>query len=350
LTTSGFRGGLGHDGAVLLGDVVCCDGFRKDVPVRVQTHVHHDHLADFSRSKGIQDIVLTPESYQLLIAMFNADLPYRENMNIFPLPFNTGFSRKGHVIDLAPTGHMLGCAQVRVTMPDGYRISYSSDFSWPTPQPVLECDELVVDSTYGDPAAVRNYTREEVKDRLLSLVERKVAEGPVLFFGHRGRIQYAMEFLGNSLRDIPVVASPAHLPFAQVYEQFGHSLRTPISCESAEAIYLRVRRKPSLFFYAWNEFEYAEPREGTYSVTLSAYAVPREDPILEYNEDSCRVALTDHADYNGTLDFVRASKAKRVLTDSSRGGNAEALAKAITSVLGVDSQPLYRSTSREWGK
>jgi putative mRNA 3-end processing factor len=345
----GFRGRLGHDGAVLLGDVVCCDGFHKNFPVRVQTHVHHDHLADFARSKGIQDIVLSTESYQLLIAMYNADLPYRENVNMFPTLFNCRVTRRGHIIELSPTGHMLGCAQARVTMPDGYRISYSSDFSWPTPQPVLECDELVVDSTYGDPSAVRDYTREEVKDRLLSLVERKVADGPVLFFGHRGRIQYAMEFLGNSLRDVPVVASPAQLPFAQVYERAGHSLKVPISCESPEAIDLRVRRKPGLFFYALNELELAEPREGTYSVTLSAYAVPRENPVLEYNDNSCRVALTDHADYNGTIEFVRATGARRVLTDSSRGGNAEALAKALSSVLGIDSKPLYRATSREWG-
>ncbi|MDG6909764.1 MAG: hypothetical protein JRN08_05295 [Nitrososphaerota archaeon] len=341
---------MGHDGAILLGDMVSVDGFHVDTPLRIQTHVHHDHLVDFARSKQFQDIALTPASFELLIALLDADLPYRRNTNILPIDFNQPFRRDSHVIEFSPTGHMLGCAQVRVTLPDGYRMSYSSDFSWPVPQKVLQCDELVIDATYGDPSAVRNYTRNDVQERLLELVSRKVMDGPVLFFGHRGRIQYAMEFLGNSLREVPIYASPSHLPFAKVYQSFGHSMRDPLPCNSEEAIESRMRRERGLFFYSLDELDLAEPREDAYSVTLSAYAVPKEDPVLEYNERSCRAALTDHADFNGTVAFVKASGAARVLTDSSRGGNALALASALRELLGVDTRPLERSRSHAWGQ
>jgi len=350
LEGTAFRGRMGHDGAILLGDVVCADGFHSDSPLRVQTHVHHDHLVDFARSKGFQDIALTPASFKLLIALLDADLPYREGTNIFPLEFNKPLVRAGHTIEFAPTGHMLGCAQVRVTLPNGYRISYSSDFSWPVPQKVLECDELIVDATYGDPSSVRNYTRDQVKERLLELVSERIRDGPVLFFGHRGRIQYAMEFLGNSLGDVPLYASPTQLLFARVYQEFGHSLKDPEPCNSEGAIDARIKQRPGLFFYSLDEFELAEPRESAYSVTLSAYAVPKEEPVLEYNERSCRVSLTDHADFQGTIEFVRASGAKRVLTDASRGGNALALANAIKEILKIDAQPLQRSSSRAWGE
>ena len=42
-------------GGVLLGSSVVCDGFQSDRPVRVQTHVHDDHMADCETSKGFQD-------------------------------------------------------------------------------------------------------------------------------------------------------------------------------------------------------------------------------------------------------------------------------------------------------
>jgi putative mRNA 3-end processing factor len=346
-----FRARMGHDGAILLGDVVCCDGFHSESPLRVQTHVHQDHLIDFARSKGFQDIALTPASFELLVALFDADLPYRKGTNILPLEFNQPITRSKHTIELAPTGHMLGCAQVRVTLPDGYRIGYSSDFSWPVPQKVLECDELVVDATYGDPGAVRDYTRDHVNERLLQIVTKKVMDGPVLFFGHRGRIQGAMEFLGSSLRDVPLYASPRHLDFAKVYQQFGHEMRDPLPCDSAEAIDARIKKRRGLFFFALDEFDLAEPREDAYSVTLSAYMVPKEDPVLEYaGGRGCRVALTDHADFNGTVEFVRASGARRVLTDASRGGNAVALAAALREILKVDALPLQRSASLAWGQ
>ena len=49
-----------RNGAVLLGPEVVCDGFHCKRSVRIQSHVHEDHLVDFDRSKGHQDIYLSP--------------------------------------------------------------------------------------------------------------------------------------------------------------------------------------------------------------------------------------------------------------------------------------------------
>jgi putative mRNA 3-end processing factor len=38
-------------GAVILGQRICCDGFHRDYEVRVQTHVHIDHMDRFETSK-----------------------------------------------------------------------------------------------------------------------------------------------------------------------------------------------------------------------------------------------------------------------------------------------------------
>ena len=54
-------------GAVLLGTNLVCDGFAHGREFRVQTHIHDDHMAEFDRSKGSQDILLSPETLELLI-------------------------------------------------------------------------------------------------------------------------------------------------------------------------------------------------------------------------------------------------------------------------------------------
>jgi hypothetical protein len=71
---------IAGSGGVMLGSTVVCDGFLSDYPIRVQSHVHDDHMRDFNRSKGFQDIYMLPATRKLLEAEFNADLPYRSNL------------------------------------------------------------------------------------------------------------------------------------------------------------------------------------------------------------------------------------------------------------------------------
>ena len=68
-----------HGGVILSPDVVC-DGFVKGVPVRIQSHIHQDHMVGFESSKGFQKVYLSHPSKELLISEFNADLPYRANV------------------------------------------------------------------------------------------------------------------------------------------------------------------------------------------------------------------------------------------------------------------------------
>ena len=57
-------------GAVSLGPNVVCDGFLLSAKVRVQTHVHIDHMDRFETSKGKQQIIASEPTLKLLIAEF----------------------------------------------------------------------------------------------------------------------------------------------------------------------------------------------------------------------------------------------------------------------------------------
>ena len=74
----------------------------------------------------------------------------------------------------------------------------------------------------------------------------------------------------------------------------------------------------------------------------------RDEPMMEYSPRAYRVALSNHADFHGTLDYVRATNAKYVVTDNTRTHGVE-LAEAIGERLGVDARPSSNFQSREWG-
>ena len=67
-------------GAIVLGPDIVCDGFLDNAKYRVQSHIHSDHMRDFETSKGFQDILMSPETYDLLLLEKNLDLCIRPNL------------------------------------------------------------------------------------------------------------------------------------------------------------------------------------------------------------------------------------------------------------------------------
>ena len=180
-------------GAVQLGNVISCDGFIYGYPIRVQTHVHEDHMDGFDSSKGYQRIIVTRPTFDLLIAIGNnADIPHRENIKVIPLGVPI-LMEDCHIV-LLDNGHMLGSAQVEVTLPNGLRCGYSGDFAWPL-EKVIHVEQLVLDSTYGSPDSVRKFTQEEANNRFVELVVERIKAGPVLISSHRGTLQRAISCL-----------------------------------------------------------------------------------------------------------------------------------------------------------
>jgi putative mRNA 3-end processing factor len=301
-------------------------------------------MKDFATSKVEQDIVVTQATRDLLIAIHNAELCYRSNL----IPVNEGALHilSDETIELLDSGHMLGSAHVRVTMRDGYRVGYSSDFFWPLER-VLEVDELVVDSTYGNPDAVRRYDQLFVEDKFIELVFNRLRHRPLVIIGYMGRLQYGMSLLAGQIQH-PILASRRVARVASVYNCYGYSVGPWIEIESP--IGQEIVRSASRYvaFIELPEQRYHNWLRKTSRITLSAYMVPKEEPILDYGNGDYRIALTDHADFPGTLEFVRASGAKKVVTHPGTG-NAYALAESIRSRLGINAEVAEELPIRGWG-
>ncbi len=323
-------------GAVLLGPSISCDGFHYASDVRVQTHIHDDHMMEFETSKGNQLIVTSDATYALLENDLNADIPYRQNIKVLEPP--AIFKYEDIEITLVSSGHMLGSVQVAVTSPGVPCIGYSGDFQWPLEQ-VITVEALVVDSTYGSPESLRQYSQSEAEERFLELVIDRLRYGPVHVYAHRGTIQRALQILSGNVT-CPLLGSPRLCAEIEVYRQFGY----PIDVTATSAA--EARPDKFITFYGKGDGKPIDPVGST--ISLSAFMSKADDPVLRYSEHAYRVALSNHADFEGTLEYVQATEAQYVVADNTRGRGVE-LAQEIASRLGITARPSLGEATYEWG-
>ena len=330
-------------GAVILGPDVVCDGFVRAATARVQTHVHVDHMHRFETSKGCQQIIASEPTLSLLIAEYDADLPFRSNIR--PLEDFQRHRVGNSEVSLVSSGHMLGAVQVVAQLQDGMRLGYSGDFQWPLDH-AIQVDALVLDSTYGLPNNVREFSQGQCEEQFVELVRRLIASGPVHIKAHRGTLQRAIQIISDEI-GCPVVGSHRLSREVAVYRKFGYTIEPLFVHPSVEAnsllmdgYYVRV--------YGTGDQSPVDLRSGS-KIVLSAYFTRPDKPIVEYSDRAYGVAMSNHADFEGTINYVRATNARFVVTDNTRGGKGYQLAGAIKQRLGIEARPSSAVETREWG-
>lgn len=329
------------NGAIKLGEDVTCDGFVDGYKYRVQTHVHLDHMTYFNKSKGFQTIIMS-EATRSLLELEHYDVRSREN--VISLPIDGAHSDNGLKIELKSSGHMLGAVQVAVTTPVGDRLGYSGDFSWPL-EDVIKVERLVVDSTYGSPDSIRHYSQEDAHNAFKEIVLEKIKSGPIIIKGHRGTLHRALELL-HELVQCPIIASKKKIDEAKVYEKYGYCICPLMELELPDVRKLRKEGPYIELHYIGEQVLY--DRGDSTIINLTAYWVQGPKPYVG-SDSSYQIGMSDHADFNETLAYVRETGAKVVLTDSIHGRNASRLSSAIKKELGISAQPAKPVYSAAWG-
>lgn len=338
---------LRRDGCVRLGSEVTCDGFSPDYPIRIQTHVHSDHMAGFDSSKKVQKKIVVSEPTFDLLAVDHEDIKFRRpQFEICPVD-GTSCQILGRNIRFYPSGHIIG-GMMPVVEEEGKSIMYSSDFASPFTLLPDKVDVLVIDASYGDPYLLRSYTRQEVANAFIDAMLGFVARGPVVITGYRGRLQYAYQLVkdlipGPYLFSKHVQESIGVYAKWQGFDVDGVSLGTR---ESWDVI------KDSDRFIAFVETRDREQLVGldlAKKVWLTQFNVCTDEPVSEYSNGLVKVSLTDHADFNGTIDLIRAVNPSFVFCDGSRGGDSDTLASYVRNELQIPATSEIISLSEAWG-
>jgi putative mRNA 3-end processing factor len=301
-------------GAVLLGPKVTCDGFHADRAIRVQTHIHSDHMEEFTTSlRG--DVVMTKATRRLLHLEHPA---LEERSNVRVLDYAEEWEYEGHRIQLLSSDHALGAAQVKVTMADGTTLGYSGDFNWPL-EHVIKVDALVVDATYGNPSSRNRCSQEKVQEALVDLVRKKLRSGPIHLMADTGPLERALLTLemSDALDGVPVIGNKRVCWYADVHREFRRPIPVILTDDCSEA---RAAMRAGPYIRLWS-LHSRLPNDGLYEGTVICLTKFRTsmEPIEKTGEDIFHVGFSNHADFAGTLEYVQATGASFVVTDNHRG-------------------------------
>lgn len=143
---------------------------------------------------------------------------------------------------------------------------------------------------------------------------------------------------------VPLLVSSRHIREFEVYKSFGYPVGEYIELESEigqqiikHEIYVLVTSLRTS-----TNFPYQPIAETT--ITLSAAMANPKSPMEERTVNgrtSYSLSMSNHADFNGTVEYIKATGARFVVTDNSggRGGKAVELANYIRYGLGIESRP-----------
>ena len=284
---------------------------KKKVNLSVISHAHSDHV------RRHLNVIATPETISLIKVR-------NRKINAILLPYHQEYQLGDIKIELFPSGHILGAAQVLVKQ-NGKKLVYSGDFkpgqddSVAAPMEIKQADILIMESTFGDPKFVFP-KRWQVIERLVKFIDRCFQNGivPVVMGYVRGKAQEALKILGEL--DYPVSIHPSIDPFVKVFERYGIQFKN-YQVYHGENMKDRVLLIPphlsrgSLVKKIWQ----------TKKLMLSGWAVLPKTKY-RYGADEA-LALSDHADFNQLIDYVHQVQPEMVFVTHGIDGFVQQLRK-----------------------
>ena len=320
-------------GAILLGKCVACDSFDDARPLRVVTHAHYDHLTGLQQSlRRCKAVIMTAATKDLLEVMRGRWSLTRGNVKT--LAYEEPLIYEDEKLSLYFADHILGTAQVLVEDAEGTRILYTSDFRLPK-TPIINADVLVIEATYGNPMQVRPF-KKIVENALVSLVERGLKQGPVYIFGYHGKLQEVMQILRNARVKAPFIVPEKVFRISEICEKHGMRLGRYLLFSEDEAQSMLKKKDSYTALYHMNSRRYIG--KDAFRIFVSGWEF--SSPRRQIGDSEHIVALSDHSDFKGLLQYVEESKPKLVITDNYRNGAAKTLAKQIEKRLKIPAKPL----------
>lgn len=300
---------------------------RRKTPLSFVSHAHGDHIG-----RHVEALGTAPTLALMAHRLRGARTRPRE------LEYGKAIAIGGLTVELFPAGHILGSAQIRITK-NGHRTVYTGDLNTATartaePLEVVPCDTLVIESTFGEPR-YRFPPREEVEERMAAFAEITLAEGrvPVFLAYALGKAQEATRILGE--RGFRVRVHPDAWALCEIYASFGvrfpgaSPLEGPPGPGEVVVSTPRGRGDPML-----------GPRVRMRTCFLSGWALAGGAYRMRVDE---ALPLSDHADFDGLVEYARATGAAEVLTTH---GSAEELASHLRA-NGIAARPLSPSPQLE---
>jgi len=285
------------------------------------THAHSDH----AKTSKTNTYYLTPETAALIQSE-------KKQCAVKKVPFGKKFNLNEFTCSFHPSGHILGSAQVAVS--NGTDVVLTSDFKLQKSilfegAEILPSEILIIESTFGKPQ-YSFPSREDVYEDMIKWMHYHLSKKHFIVLGgySTGKAQELTKIVTEFLGETPLVHNRI---FEQntVYEKEGVKLGDFIDLNHNlnEANVLIM--PPNLIN---DNLLLALQHQLKRNVEV---ALATGWNFRKYKS----FPLSDHADYNSLLKYVKESDPKLVLT--THGFEME-FAKAVQRKLKINARPLSR--------
>jgi Cft2 family RNA processing exonuclease len=285
------------------------------------THAHSDHIKLSKHS----DFFGTIETIDLVKKRFQR----KYEMNFTPIPFNSKYAIDGTELVLEPNGHILGSTQIKISADKEYGIT--SDFRlqdsllFKGAKPI-DCDTLVLETTFGSPQYVFP-DQKEVTDEFIAWVEKEARSNLVVLAGYSlGKAQELTKI--SNLAGFTPLVHESIFEMNEIYKAHGKDVGNYELLDHNIKEFSVLIIPPQLI----NRFLLATLKEFDSRKIVSAIATG-----WAYARGFDKLfSLSNHADYNDLIEYVKLANPKLVLTDH---GQCEEFSRKLNR-LGFRSKPL----------
>ena len=304
----------------LLFSDLCIDPHR--VPKSKQvflSHAHSDHVKLSKKS----EFFATKATIELVKQRYG-DAKFNE------LEFNKKNKFEGFDLELSPNGHILGSAQAKFTtdakdyvFTSDFRLQDSLFFKGAAPIP---CETLVLETTFGTPEYVFP-KQEEVVASITNWVSKNAKNGLVLLSGYSLGKSQELTKIANEAGFVPIVHDSI-FEANKIYEnhgvKLGEYLKLDHNLKDASVLIMPPQLVDRHLFATVQHFD----KRKMFSALVTGWG--RKGAF------DTTFPLSNHADFNDLLEYVKLASPKLVLTDH---GFCEEFARKLVK-LGYNAKPL----------
>ncbi|RLI33459.1 hypothetical protein DRO53_05320 [Candidatus Bathyarchaeota archaeon] len=324
-----FRGGmplrLFWDKGVVLeygGETLRFDSYRREGFLLV-SHAHRDHTGGL-RAKGEGRVYLTKPT----LALYEAASGRKPQGEVKPVEYGEKFRVGVFQVEAFNSGHIFGSSGFLVEA-GGVTVAYTGDLNFTgslltEPAQPVECDILVLEATYGSPQYCFP-PRSSVYGRIVRWVVEEASKGrlPAFYVYPVGKAQELISLLNRYTR-LQVYVHPKIAKVNRAHQAFEVKLEAETLGEA------EPKPGEAVLVYPRSSLTYPRPRRVSPALA-TGWAVRYQWKGLE------AFPLSSHADFTQLLEYVKASKPKKVYTCY---GFSRILASAIRRRLGLSAEPL----------
>jgi len=291
------------------------------------SHAHGDHIAGFKSRKPKLASYLTIRLYEAQSG--------KKLKNVYPAFLHSQRFTIGNLdVEVYDSGHILGSSQF-LFKHRSFSIAYTGDLNLDEtlitkPAKPLECEELIIDATYGHPKMVFP-DRREVYDEIADFVESSLKSGvaPVFLAYSIGKAQELIALM-NKWLNVEVLVDERIERVNRVYGEFGFKFNC-INMSSREGLEaLRSHSMPAVVS-SKSALKIAEKYNMVKAISTGWTL------LYPFKNFHAAFPLSSHADFPQLVNYIESSKPKVVYTV---GYFAEPFASWVEKKLNVEARVL----------